>query len=883
MTSETSEIIVGIDLGTTNSCISYWSNNNLQIIPDSNGNNTIPSVVSFTNNSRYIGFSAKNQLELNPNNTFYEVKRLIGRKYDDPAIDIEKQFLPYEIHSNDNNIMIKTNNLSKRKPLYTPEEISAMVLSELKNMAESHLNMAISKAVITVPAYFNDSQRQATKDAATIAGLECVRMINEPTAAALSYGFEKKSQLENRDVIVLVYDLGGGTMDVSLLNICEGSFHVLASTGNTHLGGADFDNRLISYCINTFKKKHNITDEQLNVSSIALQKLRAACENAKKIMSSSKSATIAVQYFHEDINLVVRITRKEYEKLCMDLFILCLNPVEEVLKSCNMEKDEVNEIVLVGGMSRDPLIRKNLSLYFLGKEPNSSINPDEVVAMGAAIQGYILCDKNNDTYNAFSDNFTLLDIIPLSLGVETIGGIMDTVIPRNTIIPTKKKKRYTTDADYETSVNIKIYEGERKMTKDNFFVGEFILDGLEEAPRGIAEIDISFCVDTNGIISVIAEDRKNEYNHKSITIQSNKGRLSMEKINELVVEAKEMELMDKIEKERKQYYYEIDDVCSNIMTNLNLGGNSMNKKDKDNVIKEITKTMEWLKKKDYMNRDKKDYIEVLSNIKKKYGTLSLKVSKEEVKGKAEDVGTTVYGNEEDDEDEEKATFELINKNKYNDADYRNELKQHRTSLIELCNSILDVLQDDLHLLVDESTKNDIKDFIDDTLLWIHVESKITIQDYNNKTEELNAMCNKMLDDDKNIKDNSNLCKRYELENLCFGIKGSLSTIASKTTGENENIEELHKIINETLEWLIDLDAKKRKAEILQETPHESPDDSVFQNKIDRLNDICNDIFESMIGKNKDDNKNDDKNDNETSYRQLLGNSVGTPLFMLKDI
>lgn len=872
------DIIVGIDLGTTNSCISYWSNNNLQIIPDSNGNRTIPSIVSLTNNSKYVGITAKNQLELNSDNTYYEVKRLIGRKYDDPVIENELQFLSYKIGDNNNSIIIKSN-LSKRKPFYSPEEISSFVLTELKQMAESHLNTKIKKAVITVPAYFNDAQRQATKDAMTISGLECVRMINEPTAAALSYGFEKRTELDGKDLNVLVYDLGGGTADVSLLNICEGTFQVLASSGNTHLGGADFDNRLVSYCINTFKKKHNLNDDDLNVSTLALQKLRASCENSKKILSTTNKATIAVKSFHNDLNLLISISRKDYERLCRDLFILCLKPVEDVLESCGLSKSEVDEIVLVGGMTRDPLIKKNLGLFFLGKEPNSSINPDEVVAMGAAIQGYILSDKGNDNHNAFSDNFTLLDIIPLSLGVETIGGVMNVIVPRNSIIPIKKKKKYTTDADYETSVDIKIYEGERKMTKDNFYVGEFILDGLEKAPRGIAEIEISFNIDANGIISVLAEDKKNDENQKRITITSNKGRLSKEKINELVLEAQEMELLDKLERERKQSYYEIDDMCSNIIVNLN-SDNNMKEKDKELIKKDVENTIKWLNSKDYSERDKKEYMNVLIKLKNKYGTLSLKsVQSEDVSAKREGIeGTTVFGNEDD---EEEQVFELIEDAEFglglddnNKSELKKELKQHRNNLMDLCYSILDVMQDET---INKNIKDELKDYIDDTLLWIHVEEKLTIKDYTLKINEINNKCNKLLEDNENVFIADSKTKKNELEQLCLSLK---STIKPDIKSDGEGIslyEQLNKMIDDNIDWLININVMIKRRELTgQDIEYdESSLETECTNRIKELNDICDDIFRNMI------HEDSIIEDGDEEGEQLLGESVGTPIFILR--
>jgi len=671
------DIIVGIDLGTSNSCVGIWRNKNLEIIPDEYGNLTIPSVVSFTNRSKYVGKSAKNQLEINPANSFYEIKRLLGKKYDDTKRDAE--FLTYNIASDeDNNVVIKSN-LDKRKKEYTPEEIASLILMELKRNAESYLKTKIKKAVISVPAYYNDSQRQATKDAATIAGLECCRIINEPTAAALAYGLEKKSFDTNSDMYVLVYDAGGGTTDLSLLNISHGYFQVLASTGNTHLGGVDFDNRLISYCKSVFKKKHKI-DKLEHLSAISLQRLRKACETAKKILSVKLSTIIAVKDFYENKNIYIPITRKQFENICKDLFILCLKPVEDILISSELSRDDIDEILLVGGTTKIPKIRENLKNFFR-KEPNISINPDIVVAAGAAIQGYILANAED----AFSENVVLLDIIPLSLGVETIGGVMNVIIPRNSVIPIKRKRKYTTDSDYETEVKIKIYEGERKMTKDNFLVGEFILGGIEPAPRGVAEIEITFNVDINGIISVTAIDLSTN-NKNAITITGNKGRLTKNKINKLVKEAAELEKRDRQEREKRQLHYEIEDLVSNVVVNIKNEEIQLKENDKEKVMKEIDTVIAWLKEKNYIDREKKEYYKVVKRLREKYGTLILKISHDKSNYKGMTTGgvkaTSIYNTDEDDvyTDIENEELGISNDMTKEDVD---ELKQLRNTLTNL--------------------------------------------------------------------------------------------------------------------------------------------------------------------------------------------------------
>jgi len=839
-----SDIIVGIDLGTTNSCIALWRNNNLEIISDIYGNKTIPSIIAFTKTTKYIGKEAKNQIELNPDNTIYEVKRLIGRTMDDQSVINDMPYITYKIDrsKDNNNIIIKTD-----MKVYTPEEISAILLLEMKQMAENYLKKSIKKVVITVPAYFNDAQRQATKDAAIIAGLECIRVINEPTAAALAYGFEKKTKIKDDDVNIIVYDLGGGTLDVSILNIANGVFEVLASTGNTHLGGTDFDNRLVKYCLNEFRMKNKIQNLD-NLRSISFQKLRKACETAKRLLSVTWKTTIIVKDFYDDKNLFITITRNKFEMLCKDLFILCLKSVEDALNSCEMNREDIDDIILVGGSTRMPLIKENLRLFFNGKEPNDTINPDEVVAVGAAIQASLLANKNDP----FSENVVLLDIIPLSLGLETIGGVMEIIIPRNSIMPTKIKKKFTTDSDNETSVKIRIFEGERKMTKDNFLVGEFILSGLEKAPRGIAEIEITFNVDVNGIVTVIAEDLKNNENKKSLTITGNKGRLSAERIQELIMEAEEMELKDKVEREKKQLFYEIDDLCSNVKTNIKNEEYKLKETDKKIIMEDIDKVLGWLKEKDYFSRDKRDYFRVLDRIKRKYSTLILKIKEDNnVKASTNNYNaTSIY-----DDEENESIYQQLENEEYGitddmDENIKNELKNLRTILTDLCYNVLDVLSNNF-IKIDNDYKQDLKDQIDDILLWLHVKEKITKMDYDLKIKEVNDLCNNlMVKNDKDLfEDNlivkNIVTKRDELEQLCYALLSSISTNIFSI--HEKNMNELSDKINDTLNWLISVDVDRKKEE-LQNNEY-NMDELVFQKKIDEINKLCDYIYNNMVNIN----------------------------------
>jgi len=832
------DIVLGIDLGTTNTCGSIWRNGNCEIIPDEYGNHTIPSVVAFTHKSVYIGQEARAQIELNPDNSYYEVKRLIGRKYSDETVMNDMEFLTYKLREdgNDGNILLEST-LSSKKKIYSPEEISSFILLEMKRMAERYLNRQIKKVVITVPAYFTDAQRQATKDASEIASLECIRIINEPTAAAMAYGLQEKSR-NTKEMNVLVYDLGGGTCDISLLNISDGVFEVLGSAGNTHLGGSDFDNRLIGYCINDFKKKYKIQNLP-DLSSMQYQKLKKSCENAKKMLSVTSTATIAVKEFYNNYNLFINITRQQFENICKDLLIMCLKPIDDVLRSCNMLVDDIDEVILVGGCTRMPIIRDNIKLFFKGKEPNTNVNPDEVVAIGAGIQGYILSHEKDP----FSENIVLLDIIPLSLGVETIGGVMNVLISRNSVIPIRKKKRYSTDSDNETSVIIKIYEGERKMTKDNFFVGEFELTEIDPAPRGVAQIDITFSVDVNGIINVTAEDIKKN-NKKEIKIKGNKGRLSKEKIMELIEDAKKYEMMDKMDREKKQYYYEIDDLCSNIIDNTKNEEYKLKEKDVQLIHTDIEQIMNWLKEKSYDVRNKKEYMKIIEKIKQKYGTLILKQTNENDNVKSVNnetsKSTTVYG--DDDENEEEHVYEKIENDelglKDDNEDLKKELLHLRGILTELCYNVFDLISSDT-LKIDKDHMTELREYVDDILLWVHVKQKITQIEYKQKIDELNKACNDIVDkyDSKPIFEFDSMIKtkKNELEHLCF----TLSSLDSNMLAlQKDDTKLLKSKIENILDWI--LDNETNKIEI---------NENEYQEKIDDINDTCNKMYNSLLNIN----------------------------------
>ena len=817
--SNDQNIIIGIDLGTTNSVISVWKNNKYEIITDKMGNKLIPSIISFYDDVKLYGNEAKSIQNIGKVKTIYDVKRLIGRSYSEIINDID--YLNYKIKNDDNNILIETINSN----IASPEALTTMFLIYLKECAENYLNAKIDGAVITVPAYFNDSQRSTTLKAAQNAKLNVKRIINEPSSAALAYGLcnHKKDN-------VLIYDLGGGTLDVSIVSIDNGMIRVLASTGNTFLGGIDFNNKIINYVISQFKKIYNIK-EKMELSTTVYKKLLQNVENVKKILSTNDFASIFIEHFYNKHNLSISITREKFEQLCNDVFVLCMKPIDDVLKSSNINREDINDIILVGGSSRIPKIKKNIETYFdnCNVQINNTINPDETVSVGASIYGRMIINKNDP----FTKNLILLDIYPLSLGVETMNKIMTTIIPRNSTLPIKRKKNFTTEIYNQNEVNVNVYEGERTLTKDNYHICSLCLKKISHK-NGLPVIAISFEIDINGILCITAVDRNNGNENKVVVdIKNNKKNNDM--IEQIIKESEKNKEADKLNQDKVITIHNINNFCNSIISNIKRSV-ELNEDVRNEIINKLTKTKKKFSMDKFEDFEVDNLKRILKDLKKEYINYNTCIINKN-NGNDDDVegisdlsinSVAIYQNTNDNKNDI-IENDVVENNNYDDTEINN-IKQ---KLEELCDNIVNIIKE-TNINVSEEDKCFLLDYIDTVYIWLCLNDTLDAKIYINKIDEININCNKILekyDDNKLFENNDNY--KDELKTICHSLCNLFRT--NHFNIDLNKIKELERMTSKSLDYI----------KLIEKNDPNNINDEINKRCKDMLEEIniyCNNIY-----------------------------------------
>jgi heat shock protein 1/8 len=844
-------LVLGIDLGTRFSCVSVWRHNRFEVICDQFGNRTIPSIVAFYGTARVVGYNALSMKGVNPKNTICDIKRLIGRKSDDSAIDLISKLVAYDIvddQSGQNGILVKIDeedgSITCRKT-YRPEEICSYILAEIKRLAIAYLGFPVDKAVITVPAYFNDSQRQATLDSAKIAGLDVLKIINEPTSAALAYGMGSKKWRKDSKIIsadpnstsnstsggnVIIYDLGAGTLDVSLMNISNGVFRTLAVGGNTHLGGEDIDFLIMNRILLNFKKQYKIKD--LKLSKLSQVKLKNATETAKKILSTSEKAIVLVEGFYDKKDLYYVLTREYFEMICNELFIMCIKPLKDVLDSAGLTRDDIDDVILVGGSTRIPKIQKLILDFFANTsitKLTQTLNPDEVVSAGASIYGHIITHQNDP----FSENLILLDITPLSLGVETLQKQMTNIIPRNTVIPTKKTKIFTTDTDDQDTVIIKIFEGERKLTKHNYHLGTFTLSGFEKGPRGYPIIKITFNVDINGILQVTAHEKRSDVEN-TIKITSTwgaKGRLSKNDIDSIIQEAEKNDQIDSVYSTKIGLIHKINTICSSVMANMKDETFHITNIDKKKIKFDIKNNLNWLKGKELASLELDELQSRYDRLSHLYAPFIAQVNKNNTDFADNQTMSNAADIHEDDADNEVLhSYEKIQLHDTDSSYDKEEVKALKKTIFDLGKNILSVINNP----ISNFSKTDIEfmtDYIGTVNIWLYTTSASTTIEFVSKINEINRITEDIMGkytEHKIFTPNEKFSKCDELQLTCITLNASIKSNFFSLS--ETDTDKLTKLINQTMIWLLD-------------HQHEPPE--IYEKIIADINLLCNSIHHSM--------------------------------------